>query len=316
MNPYLFVVGCPRSGTTLLQRMLDHHPDLVVSNDPDFIARAIGGGEQAVDPPVGPEIADLVLGYGTFRRLGVSDEAVRAAAQQARTFGGFVSGVYSALARERGKRWAGEKTARYVRYLPLLERLFPWNRIVHIVRDGRDVTLSTLQWANRERGPGRLERWADEPVAVCALWWRSHVLAGRRYGAELDGARYTEVRYEDLLGRPAEALRELTAFLGLPYSGEMLEYHRGKTRAIGRLSAKQAWLPPTPGLRDWRTQMQADDVALFEALAGDALALFGYERTVTSFPADTRARADDCRAWWAAEMEPRQARREAAWAAA
>jgi hypothetical protein len=50
VNPYLFVVGCPRSGTTLLQRMLDHHPELAVSNDPDFVARAIGGGEEAVDP--------------------------------------------------------------------------------------------------------------------------------------------------------------------------------------------------------------------------------------------------------------------------
>jgi hypothetical protein len=316
VNPYVFFVGCPRSGTTLLQRMLDHHPELAVSNDPDFVARAIGGGEEAVDPPVGPEIADRVLGYRTFRRLGVSEEAVRAAAQHARTFSEFVSGIYTALARERGKRWAGEKTARYVRYLPLLDRLFPWVRIVHIVRDGRDVALSTLEWAHENRGPGKLALWAEEPVAVCALWWRWHVLAGRRYGPRLRAARYTEVRYENLLAYPAERLGTLTSFFGLRYSPKMLEYHEGKTRANGRLSAKEAWLPPTPGLRDWRAQMPTEDVALFEALAGDALSSFGYERAVTSIPREVRSRADECRDWWAAEIEPRQARRELAWAAA
>src|SRR5438093_9844524 len=59
-NPYLFVVGCPRSGTTLLQRMLDGHPQLAVANDTHFIPKAIGQVDPGVDPPMTPALLQAV----------------------------------------------------------------------------------------------------------------------------------------------------------------------------------------------------------------------------------------------------------------
>ena len=56
----------------------------------------------------------------------------------------------------------------------------------------------------------------------------------------------------------------------------MLRFHEGRTRAEVGLSAKRAWLPPTPGLRGWRTEMREGDVEEFEAAAGDALQELGY----------------------------------------
>ena len=170
-NPYLFVVGCPRSGTTLLQRMLDQHPQLAVSNDTHFIPRAIEGLTEGTDLPLTPELIERVRGYRRFPRLGLSEAAVSGAAAKARTYGEFVSALYFEFGRMHGKPLAGEKTPDYVRYLPLLHALFPWVRTVHIIRDGRDVTLSTLEWAPEDRGPGRYDLWREEPVAVCALWW-------------------------------------------------------------------------------------------------------------------------------------------------
>jgi hypothetical protein len=275
-NPCLFVVGCARSGTTLVQRMLDAHPQLAVSNDPHFIQESLrkSGGR---DVALTPELVERVLACRTLQRLGLPDELIRGAAEGAATYAEFVSAIYDAFARSRGKALAGEKTPRYVRYLPLLHALFPWVKILHVIRDGRDVALSMLDWANPERGPGRYRLWREQPLAVCALTWRWHVTTGQRDGSVLGPAVYREISYEQLTAEPESTMRRLLAFLELPFAPETVTYHAGRTRDGPRLASKDRWLPPTPGLRDWRAQMAPPDVELFEAIAGDALATLGYE---------------------------------------
>src|SRR5262245_1033117 len=130
-NPYVFVVGCPRSGTTLLQRMLDNHPQLAVANDTHFIPQVIRDYSKRVDPPLTPELVEAVRQYKRFPRLGLTDGAVSRAASEGGTYGEFVSRLYSEFAAMHGKRLGGEKTPDFVRKLPRLHGVFPWARIVH-----------------------------------------------------------------------------------------------------------------------------------------------------------------------------------------
>lgn len=304
MNPYVFVVGSPRSGTTLLQRMLDAHPQLAVANDTHFIPKAIAGIADG-DIPLTHELVERAIGYHRFHRLGIDDELARTLATGAESYARFVGALYGAFASAHGKTKGGEKTPDYVRSIPLLDRLFPWSRFVHIVRDGRDVALSALEWANEGKGPGRFELWAAQPVAVCALWWRREVEPGARAGRSMGPERYREILYERLAAHPEPALRGLCSFLGLPYDVAMVRFHEGhrrdEQRPDGKVDAKKSWLPATPGLRDWRTTMDPRDVALFEALAGDTLTYFGYERSYASIPRDIQRTADRCAELWREE---------------
>jgi len=304
-NPFVFLVGCPRSGTTLLQRMVNAHPQLAVANDTHFIPRALkkintkAHQGDWVTLPLTEDLVSSVRHYRRFPRLGVAEEAVNQAANRAQTYSDFVSELYLEFAGMHGKALGGEKTPDYVKCLPLLHGLFPWVKTAHIIRDGRDVALSTLQWANPEKGPGKFELWKTEPVAVCALWWRQQVGLGRRDAALLKPDRYHELRYEDLVSDPATVLRSVTDFLGLDFASEMLSFNEGKVRSDSGLSAKKAWLGPTPGLRDWRVQMDNRSVELFEALAGDLLLELGYERIFTEISPSITAVAQRCRDWWA-----------------
>ncbi|MBI3461995.1 MAG: sulfotransferase, partial [Planctomycetes bacterium] len=230
------------------------------------------------------------------------------AAARSTTYREFVAALYGEYASLRGKPFSGEKTPDYVRRLRLLHALFPWAKVVHIVRDGRDVCLSTLEWAREDKGPGKFDLWDEEPVAVCALWWSWQVSPGMREGTALGPSHYHELRYEELVAKPEETLRSLAAFLELPFAPQMLSYHEGKTRSDPGLSAKKAWLPPTPGLRDWRTQMTERDQELFEALAGDLLADLGYERGRRETSNAIASTAELCRQWWDCEMSRRQAK--------
>jgi hypothetical protein len=301
-NPYVFVVGCPRSGTTLLQRMLDSHPQLAVSNDPHFIPFAPRGVREGHDVPVTPDLVDWLLSYRTFGRLELGDDEVREVAAASAVYSELVERLYDLYARKRGKQLAGEKTPRYVRFLPHLHSLFPLAKVVHLIRDGREVALSMLDWAKPKRGPGRFRLWQAEPVAVGALSWHWHVTTGRRDAVE----PHREVRYHELIERPEAVLRELADFLELSFATEMLEYHRGRRRSEPGLSAKDAWLPPTSGLRDWRTQMSEPDVELFEAIAGDLLSELGYERAFPEISPAVEERAARCRAAWETELLARR----------
>jgi hypothetical protein len=288
--------------------MLDNHPQIAVANDSHFIPRAIAPIGTETDPPLTAELVERVLHYHRFARLGIPEPVAREASARAGTYGEFVSELYSEHARLHGKELAGEKTPDYVRYLPLLHSLFPRARVIHIIRDGRDVALSTLEWAREDKGPGKFALWREQPVAVCALWWRWQVETGRREGARLGPEIYRDVRYEDLVADPETTLRNLSEFLELPFAPEMVSFHAGKTKSDPRLSAKSAWLPPTPGLRDWRRDMAPRDLELFEAIAGDFLSELGYETKSDEIAPEAASTARDCESWWDAEMAARRER--------
>lgn len=289
-NPALFVVGCPRSGTTLLQRMLDHHPNLAVTNDTHFIPRALDGLATA-DVELTSDLVDRVVTYRRFPRLGVSEDVARRLASDVGTYSDFVSALYDEVALMQGKPLAGEKTPDYVRHMPLLRRLFPWAPFLHIFRDGRDVALSVMDWARDGKGPSKLPLWNEDPLGTAALWWRWQVSTGRRDAGPLSDLRYLEVRYEDLASEPEPVLRSVAAFLDLEYAPEMSAFHEGRTIDDPALSAKKAWRPATPGLRDWRGALGHRDLLWFEALAGDLLSELGYQRVSSRIPESERRRA-------------------------
>lgn len=299
VNPIVFVVGCPRSGTTLLQRMLDAHSDLTVTNDTHFITRAAKQElRHSANPELDESLVERVVSYHRFHRLGLDRSDALSAAQGASSYADFVSRLYDLRARQAGKTLSGEKTPDYCRKMPLLHRLFPRAKFLHIIRDGRDVTLSTLDWASAGKGPGRWDLWGRDAVGTCALWWRWQVGNGRYDGARLGASVYREVKYENLVAQPDAELVEICDFLNIPFDERMPRFHEGKTRDAAGRSAKSAWLGPVKGLRDWRKEMSPEDAAVFDSIAGDVLDSAGYERESYALKDAVRERVLECIAWW------------------
>lgn len=179
----------------------------------------------------------------------------------------------------------------------MLGELWPHVRIVHVVRDGRDVCLSAINWTRRlpslER---RFPTWREEPVITAALWWEWHARAAHEDGSALGGERYHELSYERLVADPEATCAALCEFLDVPYADAIVRFHEGRTKSAPGLDAKHAWLPVTAGLRDWRTELPAHELDGFEAAAGDLLDELGYPRTRDRIPDEARARAAMIRA--------------------
>jgi hypothetical protein len=280
MNPYVFFVGCPRSGTTLLRRMGDAHAELAVIGElhwlPRWWERRVGLTPEGM---VTPELLDKLLAEPRFHKLNLDDEAVAGLVDdgQPKHYTRFVTELFDLHGGVRGKRLVGEKTPGYVRFLPTLHSLWPQARVVHLIRDGRDVALSLFDRTRTSRRAWRLPTWEEDPATTAALYWEWNVRLGREAGARFGPDRYYEVRYEALVADPELECRKLCEFLALAFDPIMLRFHEGRRRAEPGLSPKKAWQPITPGLRSWREQMTPVDLLRFEAIAGDLLSELGYE---------------------------------------
>lgn len=298
-NPFVFVVGCPRSGTTLLQRMLDNHPQLTVANDTHFITRAAKIElRKEADPVLTNELLTKVRNYRRFGRMGLGATDVEKAAEGCRTYSAFVSKLYDIRAEHMGKPLSGEKTPDFCRQIPALNKMFPRAKFVHIIRDGRDTALSAMNWATSTKGPGKWSLWAEDPVGTCALWWRWQAGTGMRDGHTQDEGIYHPVRYERLVEDPSNELSAIAAFLGIPNADEMGNFFVGKTKTNPNLSAKSAWLRPTKGLREWRNQMDEEDVAVFEGITHTLLKQLGYKLAGHEVTGVVSHRVQRCMDWW------------------
>lgn len=277
------ILGVSRSGTTLLKEMLDRSSELAIPSESYFLPQL--WDRHGAAPDLDAIVADLGR-LPRVREWGVDPEAIRARIPAQPTFADVVEAVYRAYAEACGKVRFGDKTPSYMQHLDLLERAFPGARYVHIIRDGRDAALSFLAMRRRPRFS-----WArPRGLLGFACLWDEEVRGARRFGAGPAAGRYVELRYEDLVAEPESRLREVCAFLDLPYEPAMLTYH-SDFRADPREDHPRLADPPTPGVRDWRTEIPPADVERFEAIAGPLLEELGYERADPRPVRAARARA-------------------------
>ena len=155
------------------------------------------------------------------------------------------------------------------------------------------------------RSVGRFAAWNRDPISTSAFWWKWDVERVRESASLLGPGLYREVRYESLIARPPEECAALCEFLGLPYDEAMLGFHEGRTKTKPGLDAKRAWLPITPGLRDWRSEMTAGEVERFEVAAGDLLEELGYPRVESNFSEERLENAASIQASLAREVRAR-----------
>ncbi len=303
MNPYVFIVGCPRSGTTLLRRLVDTHPHIAIIHQsrfiPYFFERRRGLTPEGL---VTTKLVDRLLEARGVKNLETSRELLESLveAEEPVSYSTFVTGVFDLYGKGRGKRLVGDKTPAYVRSIPTLHALWPEARFVHIIRDGRDVCMSAINWRKADHALGRFSAWTEDPITTAAVWWEWHVRLGREDGESLAPKLYHEVRYEELVSRPAKTCETLCDFLGIPYYDAMLKFHEGRENVDPNLDAKKGWWPLTPGLRKWSEQMPSGDLERFEAAAGDLPEELGYPRACPHPPEEKLA--------WAARIRESFAR--------
>jgi len=270
----VFIVGCGRSGTTLMRLMLSAAGGLMIPPECDFLWRALRrfGATATLDAHEIEQFVDLLARISSFPGLELSIDQIRAElrTREAPRVGDCIAHVYRMYAtRERRARW-GDKNPFYVLYLDEIRDLYPGVRVIHMIRDGRDVSVSYQRTRMRPYN-----------TFMTAKRWVRCVHAGQDWGARHPD-QYLEVRYEDLIEDPEGQLRRVAPFVGEPYSDAMLGYYLDN-QDMRRIPAHDRGhhgnlaKPIMKGNSEkWRAEMSETDRQTFEWVGGRLLAHLGY----------------------------------------
>jgi hypothetical protein len=267
----IFSIGCSRSGTTLLYHMLLSAGNFAVYRSESFIFNLFEPRFRPLSRP-GNRRRMLDAWYKTrlFTRTGLEPSDVDARIMsECRNGGDFLRIFMEEICRKQGvERWA-ETTPEHLLYIRGIKKTIPNARIIHVIRDGRDVALSWERLSQIRRLP-----WDRKRAAMAAaIYWEWIVEKGRKAGRAL-GADYIEVHYEDLVRRPAEVLRGLEAFVE-----HDLDYQRIAEVGIGSVSAPNTAFKKEnrSPIGRWKTDLSVGELATLEGLIGGSLEEMGYE---------------------------------------
>ncbi len=192
-NRPIFIVGSPRSGTTLLRLILDSHSKISCGAETHYLL--------GLAPIVGGRW-DAMSRYGFDREYWLDKIAA------------FHSSAHEEYAQRRGKaRWA-DKTPQYGRILGFLDELYPDCQMIHVIRNGLDVVAS------------HKDRWGYGSARGATRNWRDDILTIRDQAAALPETRYTEVRYESLVAEPEKTVRAVLEFLGEDWEDGIIDYEQ------------------------------------------------------------------------------------------
>jgi hypothetical protein len=273
----VFVVGSPRSGTTLLYHMLLSAGDFAVYR-----------AESNVFYLLSPRFGDLSVQKNRQRLMSEwlrtkmfavsgldSNQITAKIVDECRNYGDFLRIVMEEIAvKQNVHRWA-DCTPEHLLYMREIKETLPGALIIHIIRDGRDVALSMGQ-----QGWIRPFWWDMKgSLMAAALYWRWLVRKGRGYG-QIVAPSYMEVRYEELVADPPRVLAKIGDFID-----HDLDYDRILRVGIGSVSQPNTSFGSNGGFNPvgrWKKLLSRRDLGALEGLIGDLLADLGCPLTAPS----------------------------------
>lgn len=264
MRP-IFIVGCQRSGSTMLGALLGAAQRSIAIPEAQFVAE-LAPADATWRGALAPVI-DRIAQHYRFRIWNFDLQGARPEGE----------GSYADAIRWLVRRYADfmgvpeleswiDHQPGHVREMAVLRSHFPELQCVHVVRDGRAVAASIMKL-----------NWGPNTVQPAANYWVQRVAMGAALRDYLGEAKWIGTRYEDLVREPEPQLRRLCAFLGLDYVPQMASggdfkvpaFTQGQHSLVGKA-------PDLSRLDGWRTSLSAREIEIFEALVGPLLIYHGY----------------------------------------
>ncbi|WP_341861712.1 sulfotransferase [Gymnodinialimonas sp. 57CJ19] len=260
----IFVGGAPRSGTTLMQRVLSTHDDVFAGPEFDFIPSIVGLRNGMLRSIQSGRINALVDEE-------TLDKAVRT----------FICTMFEERLTKSGKSFFCEKTPRNATVVPELEKIFPDARHIIMVRDPRDIVNSMRtvreKFLSKGEKPPRFTRSIAASVQIINEYYRPSLIAAEK------SDKILLVYYEDFVNNPEREIRRVCDHTGLTYQSDMLNIENIVLAGAG-VGGEHFYTPESlrqpiqaSGVVSTKFLLSAEDVALVERFTVEIAALDRYD---------------------------------------
>lgn len=274
--PPFFIVGAPRSGTTLLAVLLDRHSNISIGPETQYYTEFIPRNWANRKPESYEQLVDSALASKRIADFGLDrDQLLRHFKTYELSSANLLLSIMEVHAIKNSKLHPGEKSPMHIDYVPAILDQFPDAKVISVLRDGRDVVRSLLKvpWAI-PRNPRRLQ--------LFCLRWIDAVEKMIHYQKTLPSHRFMSVRFEDILRQPRLELEKICDFLGEEFEPTQLEPAQSsnvipqweqnwknkaeETLDIGRIEA-------------WRKSSDQKQLWIMNSMMGPMLERMGYADT-------------------------------------
>ena len=287
MHPPIFIIGNPRSGTTLLRLMLTNHKNIIIPPECGFAIWFYDKYKSAVFSDTVAE--SFVKDLSSARKietwnLDFSKLLNYILIAKPVSYSDVVGVVYEFYGHTLGRsflRW-GDKNNYYLNHIDMIREMYPSARFIHIIRDGRDVACSyrALQRSNvLSKYAPRLPYEAKD----IAVEWSTNIQKIRNSFDKMHWNNVHEIRYEDLASQPTNELKKVCHFLEEPYDTDMELYfiknrleHQEPVEFL-QWKAKTIEQPTTSEIGKYKTILSKEEIKEFEDIASPMLRRYRYQ---------------------------------------
>ncbi|MBU2649364.1 MAG: sulfotransferase [Bacteroidetes bacterium] len=286
-TPFFFIIGRPRSGTTLLRFLFEAHPNVLVPPECPVILSLYKKYQKRKFWKANDieELVQDILKQRYFETWLITEDRLRERLMECQGANDFWSILetlylsYQSVFPKEDIRLIGDKNPAYSLYIKRIQQLYPGSKFIYINRDYRDNYLSLIR-VNFE-----------VPVVPLVVYrWKFAYRQFRKLQKQNPG-RFYYLRYEDLVEDAQEHFARLCSFLDIPYNEEVFDFHRKKQElesAYGNSDElkyiHQSLLNPisAKNIGSWKEKMTEKEIRKADLVAGKAAEEAGYRRQVTS----------------------------------
>jgi len=264
MNKVIFIVGVGRSGTSMLQSMLNSHSQIAFPPETHFIRNYLAKYEDLA------KIKTEIINDEDLQKLNID---ILDLLEKTTDSVEFYKLLLQKYLEKENKNIIGDKDPKNIEYLKTIKKYFPNAYIIHIYRDPRAVIASRLK-----------AKWSkDRPFWQHLLAYKAQFNYGREVGEKLFDDNYIEIKYEKLVENPQEELQRLCKSLDISYENGMLDFYKQAQKVV--VGEEKDWkgdvFKPvqTKNIKKWKNDLTQDQIETIECVLKNEMEKLGYKKT-------------------------------------
>jgi hypothetical protein len=279
----IFIIGNPRSGTSLLRLILHSHSQICIPPESHFFLWLEEKYSQWEMTLLDAYLIDL-FNSTKFETWEISEKKLKAfiIEQNPASYAQLNSLVYYAFNKNPAKKvlfW-GDKNKLWKEKLRSIVKHYPKAKFIHLIRDGRDVACSFKEIAHKNLQTKYAPKLPTE-ISSIANRWVENVNFIERFLSELNPTNTFSIQYENLLRNMQTELTPIAAFIGIELEPQMFEYYNQSKESIEPAAFFQ-WKeklqspPDVDNISKFRHQLTLEEIATFNRIAQRELQFYNY----------------------------------------